>query len=233
MLTVRRAHDRGHADHGWLQTHHTFSFASYWDPDQMGFRALRVINEDVVAPGGGFPTHPHRDMEILTYVVSGALEHADSMGTGSVIRPGELQRMSAGSGVTHSEYNHSQTEPVHLLQIWILPAEKGLDPGYEQKAFSEECRRNCLAPVASPRGDDGALTIHQDARVYASSLDPGQRVEHDLLEGRHAWIQVVRGQLNVNGERLSAGDGVGLSEEAKASLEAGAEEVELLLFDLA
>lgn len=232
MLTVRRAEDRGHADHGWLDTYHSFSFADYQDPEHMGFRALRVLNDDRVAPGKGFGTHGHRDFEIISYVVEGALEHKDSMGNGSVIRPGDVQRMSAGTGVTHSEFNHSSTEPVHFLQIWLKPAQRGLEPGYEQTTFGAEPRRDRLCLVASPDGRDGSVTVHQDARVYASLLGAGKRVTHELAAGRHAWIQVVSGGVEVNGERLSTGDGAAVSDEREVSITAS-EESEILLFDLA
>ncbi len=230
-IVVRRASERGHADHGWLDTWHTFSFADYYDPRFMGFRGLRVINEDVVAPGTGFPTHGHRDMEILTYVLEGALEHRDSLGTGSVIRPGEVQRMSAGTGVRHSEANPSATAPVHLLQIWIEPAVAGITPGYEQKAFGDAERRGRLRLVASPDGADGSLTIHQDARLYATLLGPGQEVVHALAPGRHAWVQVARGALALADRRLGAGDGAAISGEPAVTL-AAAEDAEALLFDL-
>jgi redox-sensitive bicupin YhaK (pirin superfamily) len=231
MMTVRRAKERGHADHGWLDTYHTFSFADYWDARHMGWGPLRVINEDRVAPGAGFPTHAHRDMEILTYVLEGGLEHKDSLGTGSVIRPGEVQRMSAGTGVRHSEFNASRVEPVHFLQIWIEPARRGIAPGYEQKAFSDAERRGRLRLIAAPDGRDGAVTIHQDAAVHATTLDRGQRVEHALAPGRLAWLQVARGALLVNGERLASGDGAALEGERTVALEA-LEPAEALLFDL-
>jgi redox-sensitive bicupin YhaK (pirin superfamily) len=230
-ITLRRAAERGHADHGWLDTRHTFSFGDYYDPRHLGFRALRVINEDVVAPGRGFPTHPHRDMEIVTYVLQGALAHRDSLGNGSVIRPGEVQRMSAGTGVRHSETNASATEPVHLLQVWIEPDVEGLTPSYEQKAFGDEDRRGRLRLVASPDGADGALTIHQDARVYATVLDPGRRVVHALAPGRHAWVHVARGALTLNGHALVAGDGAAVSGEAALTL-TGDAAAEALLLDL-
>src|SRR5205809_7896778 len=192
MIQIRRAGERGHANHGWLDTYHTFSFSDYYDPKFMGFRSLRVINEDWVQPGYGFPTHPHRDMEIITYVLEGSLEHKDSMGTGSVIRPGEVQKMSAGTGVRHSEFNPSPTEPAHLLQIWLTPERRGLTPGYEQKAFPEGERRNRWRLVASRDGRDGSVTIHQDAAMYVTSLDAGKEVTHSLPPGRHAWLQVIR-----------------------------------------
>jgi len=231
MITIRRSKERGHADHGWLDTFHTFSFADYWDPQSMGWGPLRVINEDFVAPGTGFPTHAHRDMEIITYVLEGALQHKDSLGTGSVITPGEVQRMSAGTGVRHSEFNASKTEPVHLLQIWIEPARTGIAPGYEQKTFAEATRRGRLRLIAAPDGRDGAVTIHQDATVYATNLDRGERVQHTLAPGRLAWLQVARGALLLNGERLAHGDGAAIQSEPTLTIEA-LEPAEALLFDL-
>ncbi|TMA83384.1 MAG: pirin family protein [Deltaproteobacteria bacterium] len=237
MITLRPAEERGHAQHGWLDSWHTFSFADYHDPAHMGFRQLRVINEDRVQPGAGFPTHPHADMEIVTYVLAGALEHKDSMGTGSVIRPGEVQRMSAGTGVTHSEFNASRTELVHLLQIWILPERRGLRPEYEQKEFPERERRRRLRLIAARDGADGAVTIHQDVRLYATLLAPGERVTHTFAPGRHAWVQVARGDVRLNGTPLTAGDGAAVSDERALDLvgepapAGGAGEV--LLFDLA
>jgi redox-sensitive bicupin YhaK (pirin superfamily) len=230
-ITLRRASERGHADHGWLDTWHTFSFSDYYDPRFMGFSALRVINEDFVAPGRGFPPHPHRDMEILTYVLEGALEHRDSLGTGSVIRPGEVQRMSAGTGVRHSEANASATERVHLLQIWIEPAVKGVTPSYEQKAFPDEDTHGRLRLVASPDGADGSVTIHQDARVYATVLDAGQQVAHTLAPGRRAWVHVARGTLSLNGHTLAAGDGAAVSGDSALTL-VGEKDAGALLFDL-
>jgi len=232
MITVRRSGERGHFDHGWLDTRHTFSFADYRDPAHMGFRSLRVLNEDRVRPGQGFGTHGHRDMEILSYVLEGALSHEDSMGNGSTIRPGDVQRMSAGTGVRHSEANASATEPVHFLQIWILPDREGLAPGYEQKAFGDGEKRDRLRLVASPDGALGSLSIHQDARVYATLLGDGAQVRHRLSPGRHAWVQVVRGALDVGGLRLSAGDGAAVAGEAEVLLR-GAGGAEALLFDLA
>ena len=232
MITKRPAAERGRADHGWLDTAHTFSFAQYHDPAHMGFRSLRVLNEDVVRPGQGFGTHPHRDMEILTWVLDGALAHEDSMGNGSVIRPGEMQRMSAGTGVTHSEFNHSQDEPVHFLQIWLLPERAGLEPGYEQTHFTDETLRNRLQRVAARAPEGDAVTVHQDAAVYVGRLDPGTRVTHELAEGRHAWVHVARGQVDLDGVELSAGDGASVSDEALVTLTAF-EESEVLLFDLA
>ena len=232
MITIRRANERGHADHGWLDTYHTFSFADYHDPAHMGFRALRVINEDRVAPGGGFGTHGHRDMEIITYVLDGALQHRDSMGNGSIIRPGDVQRMTAGTGVTHSEFNPSAGEQVHLLQIWILPERSGLPPGYEQRTFSADERRGRLKLVASRSARDGSLAVHQDADLFAALLSPGQELVHALGPKRHAWVQVARGALAVNGTEVAAGDGVALSEEPRVVLRAE-QPTEILLFDLA
>jgi quercetin 2,3-dioxygenase len=235
MLKIRHAEQRGHADHGWLDSHHTFSFADYYDPANMGFRALRVINEDRVAPGNGFPRHPHRDMEIVSYVLEGGLAHKDSMGTGSVIRPGDVQRMSAGSGVTHSEYNASTTDPVHFLQIWLVPSQRGIAPGYEQKTFSAEDKAGRLRVVASPTGRDGSVTIHTDATLYAGLFAANQSERLALAPGRHAWVHVARGSAKVNGQLLSAGDGAALSDEPAVSVEgvAGEEPAEVLVFDLA
>jgi redox-sensitive bicupin YhaK (pirin superfamily) len=232
MIAVRPAAERGHADHGWLDTRHTFSFASYHDPRHMGFRSLRVINEDRVKPGEGFGTHAHRDMEILTWVLEGALEHKDSMGNGSVIRPGDLQRMSAGTGVTHSEFNPSREEPVHFLQIWLLPRERGLPPGYEQKGFPEEERRGRLRLIAAGDGRDGAVTIHQDADLWTALLEPGESVRHALAPGRYAWLHVARGAVSLNGSTLGSGDGAAVSDEAALEI-AGAADAEVMLFDLA
>jgi redox-sensitive bicupin YhaK (pirin superfamily) len=232
MLTIRRANERGHANHGWLDTHYTFSFADYHDPAHMGFGPLRVINDDTVAGGGGFPPHPHRDMEIITYVISGALQHKDSMGNGSVIKPGDVQRMSAGTGVVHSEFNASPTEPVHLLQIWILPEEQRITPGYEQKTFGEAEKRGQLRLVASPDGAGGSVRIRQDARVYASILAAGERVTHAPAKGRKGWLHVVQGTLELNGKSLSAGDGVAIEGEEQLTLETKGQG-EALLFDMA
>jgi redox-sensitive bicupin YhaK (pirin superfamily) len=234
MITVRKSEDRGHVDHGWLDTRHTFSFADYHDDAHMGFRALRVINEDRVAPGEGFGTHGHRDMEIVSYVLEGALAHRDSTGGAGVLRPGEVQRMSAGTGVTHSEFNGSRAEPVHFLQIWILPDRPGHRPSYEQTLFPEAERKGKLRLVASPDAAGGSLTLHQDARVYATILGKGEAVRHALAPGRHAWVQVARGEMSVNGRMLRAGDGAALSEEAEVALEgAGPSGGEALVFDLA
>jgi redox-sensitive bicupin YhaK (pirin superfamily) len=231
MMTIRPAAERGHADHGWLDSHHTFSFADYYDPKHMGFRTLRVINDDRVAPARGFGTHPHRDMEIVSYVLEGALEHRDSMGTGSVIRPGDVQRMSAGTGVLHSEFNASKTEPVHFLQIWITPGERGILPSYEEKTFTRDDKNGRLRLVVSPDGADGSVRIHADARVYASVLGEGQKVELPLSPNRHAWVHVASGAVRLNGKELTAGDGAAISEEA-VRLE-GTAGGEVLVFDLA
>ncbi len=233
MITIRRSQERGGADHGWLNTRHTFSFDSYYDPRHMNFRALRVINEDVVQPGAGFPTHPHRDMEIITYVLEGALQHKDSLGNGSVIRPGDGQRMSAGSGILHSEFNASKTEPVHLLQIWIMPESKSIEPGYEQKAFPEAEKRGRLRLIAGHHGQNGAVTVHQDVSLYVALLDKQQQVEHSLAPGRHAWLQVARGAVELNGTRLEQGDGAAVSDEQKLAIAGAQDGSEILLFDLA
>jgi quercetin 2,3-dioxygenase len=235
MIQVRRGKERGHADHGWLNTYHTFSFSNYYDPKFMGFRSLRVINEDWVQPGYGFPTHPHRDMEIITYVLEGSLEHKDSMGTGSVIRPGEVQKMSAGTGVRHSEFNHSKEEPVHLYQIWILPEKEGIKPNYEQKAIPAEEKQGKLRLVASPSGGNGsnAVKLYQDAELYTVALGKAESVEHPLRDGRYAWVQVARGAVNVNGQELKAGDGAAVSNENKLEISGTADGSEVLLFDLA
>lgn len=233
-IRARKSADRGHADHGWLDSHHTFSFANYVDPEHMGFRSIRVINDDRVVGGAGFPTHPHRSMEILSYVVDGALEHSDSMGTGSVIRPGEVQRMSAGSGVTHSEYNHDAEQTVRFLQIWILPEEQGGEPGYEQKDFADE-RVGKLRLVASRDGREGSVTVRQDVAMYASVLGAGESVTHTLEAGRHAWLQVVRGELRLADQALAEGDGAAVdasTESRKLTVEA-AGACEFILFDLA
>ena len=231
MITVRPGAERGHFDHGWLDTYHTFSFASYHDPGHTGFRSLRVINEDRVQPAEGFGTHGHRDMEILTWVLEGALEHKDSMGNGSIIRPGDIQRMTAGTGVTHSEFNPSREEPVHLLQIWLLPRQRGLTPGYEEKRFPPDARRGRLCLIAAGDGRDGAVTIHQDADVWTALLEPGESVRHVLAPGRHAWLHVARGKATFNGMSLVAGDGVAISEEPTVEVKA-AGRAEVLLFDL-
>jgi len=232
MIVTRPAQERGHMDHGWLDTYHTFSFGGYHDPRHMGFRTLRVINEDHVEPGQGFGTHPHRDMEILTWLLDGALEHKDSMGNGSVIRPGEIQRMTAGTGVTHSEFNHSHDDAVHLLQIWILPERAGLAPGYEQRTFADADLRNRLVAIAGgpPAGD--AVTVHQDVQVHAGRLDQGTTVRHALRPGRHAWVQVARGRVTLDGVALEQGDGAAISDEASLDITA-TDDSEVLLFDLA
>ncbi len=234
MITVRKSGDRGHFDHGWLDTRHTFSFASYHDPAHMGFRALRVINEDRVQAGQGFGAHGHRDMEIISYVLSGVLAHRDSSGGGGELRPGEVQRMSAGTGIQHSEFNGSDSEIVHFLQIWLLPDRPGHKPSYEQKAFPASERRGRLRTIASPDGADGSTVIHQDARVMATLVPKGQTVEHPLAPGRHGWVQVARGEVEVNGVKLSAGDGAALSDESLIRVAGrGDGEAQLLVFDLA
>lgn len=230
-MQIRRAADRGHANHGWLDTNHTFSFADYYDPEHMGFRVLRVINEDKVAPGRGFGTHGHRDMEIISYVLSGELGHKDSTGTSSVIRPGEVQRMSAGTGVMHSEMNASKSQPVHFMQIWIIPDKQGHKPGYEQKAFSAEERTGKLRVVASPDGRDGSITIHQNATLSTTLLAPGNKVTHTLAPKRYAWIQVARGAVEVNGEKLDTSDGVAIAGEGPITI-TGVKDAEVLVFDL-
>jgi len=232
MMNVRKAADRGSVNLGWLDSRHSFSFGSYYDPQHMGFGNLRVINEDRVQPGTGFGTHGHRDMEIVSYVISGSLEHRDSMGNGSVIRPGDVQRMSAGTGVRHSEYNPSDTDPVHFLQIWILPERDGLSPGYEQKHVPLNDRRNLLRLVASRDGRDGSLTVHQDADVYASLLADGHSVEHRLAPGRKAWLQVISGSLDTGRATLDAGDGAALAGADSLAVRAVGE-TEFLLFDMA
>jgi hypothetical protein len=232
MLSIRRSNDRGGGDHGWLKTQHTFSFSDYWDEKWMGFRSLRVINEDWVAPSSGFPTHPHRDMEIITYVLSGQLEHKDSLGTGSVILPGDGQRMSAGLGIRHSEYNPSPSEKVHLLQIWIMPDKQGHEPGYEQKSFPEAEKRGTLRLIASRDGADGSVKINQDAKLFVSLLSPGDEVKHALGTKRHAWLQVAKGEVELNGRKLHQGDGAAISDEKNLNIK-GIKEAEVLLFDLA
>ena len=231
MITLRKAGDRGHANHGWLDSYHSFSFADYYDPAHMGFGPLRVINEDRVQPGEGVPTHPHRDMEIITYVLEGALEHKDSIGTGSVIAPGDVQRMSAGRGVQHSEFNPSRTDGVHFLQIWIEPKFTGIKPSYEQTRFTAADKRGRLRLIASPDGADGSVTIHQDARVYAALLDGADRVAHAPAAGRRVYVHVARGTVQVNGMKLAAGDAARLVDEAAVTLD-GADAAEVLLFDL-
>ena len=230
MMTLRKAGDRGHADHGWLDTYHTFSFAGYYDPAHMGFRTLRVINDDKVAPGAGFGTHPHRDMEIITYVLSGALEHKDSMGNGRIIRPGEVQYMAAGTGVQHSEFNPSERESVHLLQIWIQPDRKGAKPRYEEKSLAKATAGR-LQLVASKAGRDESIAINQDADLYVARLTPGDKVAQELRPQRHAWIHVAKGEVSVNGLALNAGDAVALSDERRIEL-AATQDSHVLLFDL-
>jgi quercetin 2,3-dioxygenase len=230
MITIRRADERGHADHGWLDTYHTFSFADYHDPAHMGFRALRVINEDRVRGGRGFGTHGHRDMEIISYVLEGALGHRDSTGTDGVLRPGEVQRMSAGTGVMHSEMNASYDETVHFLQIWILPERAGITPGYEQKKFEDDEKRGKLRVVASPDARDGSVKIHQDVTLYTTLLNDGESVTHDFAPGRYGWVQVARGEAEINGEKLQAGDGAAIADESRVTLTGQGAEV--LLFDL-
>jgi redox-sensitive bicupin YhaK (pirin superfamily) len=232
MIEVRRSDERGTTRTDWLDSRHSFSFGEYRDPRHVGFRALRVVNEDRVRPGQGFAPHSHRDMEILTWILEGALQHRDSLGNGSVIRPGEIQRMSAGTGITHSEYNPSPSQPVHFLQLWIVPSERDVSPSYEQREVPESERRNGLRLVASPDGAAGSVRLHQDARVHAALLDPGREVRLPLAAGRHAWVQVARGGVAVNGTPLSAGDGAALAGESAVVL-AAREPAEVLLFDLA
>jgi redox-sensitive bicupin YhaK (pirin superfamily) len=231
MITIRAAEERGIANMGWLNSKHTFSFGHYYDPQHMGFASLRVINEDRVKPGAGFGTHGHQDMEIISYVLDGALEHKDSIGTGSVIRPGDVQRMTAGTGIRHSEYNHSASDPVHFLQIWIMPEQNGLAPGYEQKAFTEEERRSRLRLIGSRDGRDGSVLIHQDVDLYGTLLDAGDEVAHAVAANRKIWVQVARGAVQVNGQTLNQGDGAALSDIGQVILSA-TETAEVLLFDM-
>jgi quercetin 2,3-dioxygenase len=231
MIRIRRSGERGHANHGWLDTYHSFSFADYYDPQHMGFRSLRVINEDFIEPAQGFPTHGHRDMEIVTYVIEGELSHRDSMGNGETIRPHEVQRMTAGTGVLHSEYS-SPTDKTHMLQIWLLPEKKNLQPSYEQTYFAPEEKQGKLRLVASRGGDDGSVHINQDVRLYASILAAGEAVKHELAEGRYAWVQLISGELEINGETLKPGDGAAISEETLLKFKANADGTEFLLFDL-
>jgi redox-sensitive bicupin YhaK (pirin superfamily) len=231
MINVRKSDERGAGRHGWLTSHHTFSFANYYDPKHMGFRDLRVINEDTVAPARGFGAHQHEDMEIISIVMEGALAHRDSTGGDGVLRRGEVQRMSAGSGVTHSEFNGSEREPVHFFQIWIIPERDGITPGYEQKLFPEEERQGKLKLLVAPGGEDGALNIHQDARLYSAILDAGQRVEHPLAPGRGAWLQVARGSVRLNDQLLAEGDGAAIEDESLLVINAESPS-EILLFDL-
>lgn len=232
MIRVRKSDERGRFDHGWLDTRHTFSFGGYQDPEHMGFRTLRVINEDRVQPGAGFGEHGHTDMEIISYVLDGGLEHRDSMGNGSVLRPGMFQLMSAGTGVRHSEFNHSSSEPVHFYQIWLLPEREGIEPSYEEKAFTNGEKRNQLRLVAAPGGPQGALTIHQDSEIYLAEIENGHTVQHSLKDGRHAWVQVLRGAVELNGIALHTGDGAAVSDESELAIAA---EIlsEVILFDLA
>jgi quercetin 2,3-dioxygenase len=232
MITIRKAADRGHTNIDWLDSRHSFSFGDYYDPRNMGFGPLRVINDDRVGPGGGFGAHPHRDMEIISYIVSGSLEHKDSLGTGSVIRPGDVQRMTAGTGIRHSEFNPSGTEPVHFLQIWIMPEQKNLTPGYEQRTVSDDEKRNRLRLIASHDGRNESVTIHQDADVYATLLEPNKAVHHSIANGRLAWLQVIRGTVTLNGNKLETGDGAALEQEQQLEITAQGES-EFLLFDLA
>jgi hypothetical protein len=232
MIQIRHSQQRGGGNHGWLKTQHTFSFGEYWDPKWMGFRSLRVINEDWVAPENGFPTHPHRDMEIITYVLEGKLEHKDSLGTGSVILPGDGQRMTAGSGIRHSEFNPSTTDAVHLLQIWIQPEKAALPPSYEQKSFPEAEKRAKLRLLASRDASDGSVKINQDARLYVTLLKAGEEVAHEFAAGRHGWLQMARGAVELNGKMLSQGDGAAISNEKQLTIK-GVKDAEVLLFDLA
>ena len=232
MITVRPSDERGHFDFGWLDTRHTLSFGDYHDPAHMGFRSLRVINEDRVAPARGFGMHPHRNMEIVTYVLDGALQHKDSMGNGEVLRPGEVQRMSAGTGILHSEFNPSPTEPVHLLQIWLLPESAGIEPSYEQRDFSDQLNKHGLTLIASPDGRDGSVSIHQDAKIYAARLPADEGIEHEIDPGRHAWLQIIRGGVDVNGQALHEGDAAAISDETSLAVRAHGD-AEVLLFDLA
>jgi redox-sensitive bicupin YhaK (pirin superfamily) len=232
MIAIRKSDERGRANHGWLDTRFTFSFAEYFDPKYVEFRTLRVMNDDRVAGGGGFPTHPHRDMEIVTYVLDGALAHKDSMGNGSTIKPGDVQYMSAGTGVAHSEFNASQTDAVHLYQIWMFPDKNGYKPAYDQKYFSEEEKRGKLRLLVSPDGREGSVKIRQDNELYATVLGAGEKVKHELKPARHAYVQVARGTVTLNGKKLETGDGAAISEEKSLEL-AGIEKAEVLLFDLA
>ncbi len=232
MITVRRAKERGIANFGWLDSRHTFSFGEYYDPAQMGFGPLRVINEDRVSPGQGFGTHGHKDMEIISYVLEGALEHKDSIGTGSVIRPGDVQVMSAGTGIRHSEFNHSKTDPVHFLQIWVVPDRQGIAPRYEQKTFPDAEKRGRLRLVGSPHGRDGSVVIHQDVELFAALLNAGEKVTHTLAAGRRGWIQVMRGAAALDGHDLVAGDGAALTDEPGLSVTAKVDHTEILVFDL-
>lgn len=232
QTTLRKSDERGRANFGWLDSRHTFSFGHYFDPKHVGFGPLRVINDDRVAPGGGFPPHPHSDMEIISYVLEGALAHKDSLGTGSEIRPGDVQRMSAGTGIRHSEFNASKTEPVHFLQIWIIPEQEGLQPGYEQKTFAAPEKAGKLRLVGSRDGREGSVTIHRDVDLYATVLSPGERIAHTLKAGRGAWVHVARGAIALNGQHIKAGDGVAVETPGEIALTDG-EDAEVLLFDMA
>ena len=232
MIQLRKANERGYVDHGWLQANHTFSFGGYHDPAHIGFRSLRVMNEDRIQPGQGFGMHPHRDMEIVTYVLSGALEHQDSMGNGQVLTPGEFQHMSAGTGIMHSEFNPSATEPVHLYQIWLMPSEKGIEPSYEQRQFNDLQMTNQLCLVASPNSSNDSLQIHQDASIYLSKFDESQQIVQSLAPQRHAWLQVLRGQITLNDQLLGTSDGAAVSEESQLTITAETNS-EIMLFDLA
>lgn len=232
-MKIRKANERGHANFGWLDSWHTFSFGEYFDPAHMGFGPLRVINDDTVAPGAGFPTHPHADMEIVSYVLDGALQHKDSTGGGSVIRPGEVQRMSAGTGIRHSEFNASNSDPVHFLQIWIIPDTKGIAPGYEQKVFADAEKRGNLRLVASGDGREGSVSVRQDINLYASVLGDSDSVNYDLPAGRIAWLQVARGTAHLNGQTLNAGDGAAIDAADKLVINGTSDEAEILLFDMA
>ena len=232
MITIRSASERGNANFGWLDSRHTFSFGSYYDPAHMGFSSLRVINEDKVAPGQGFPTHSHRDMEIISYVIDGALEHKDSIGTGSIIRPGDVQRMSAGTGISHSEYNASNDSPVHFLQIWVLPEKQGIQPGYEQTYFSPEEKQGKLRLVGSRDGRDGSVTIHQDLNLYAARLTVDEQVDYAVQPNRAVWLQVVRGGIVLNNQSLNAGDGVAITHTDALTVQGQSEDAEILLFDM-
>jgi hypothetical protein len=232
MLTVRKAEDRGHANHGWLDSYHSFSFANYYDPKHMGFRSLRVINEDAIAPAKGFPTHPHRDMEIITYVVSGAVAHKDSIGNTEKVGAGGVQRFSAGTGITHSEFNPSNTEGLHLLQIWLLPEQQGITPSYEQKEFPVATKRGQWRAIANREATDGAVKLHQDAALYATILEPGEQLTYTLQADRHAWVQIVKGEVTLNGTTLDKGDAAAISNETTLAFEASTD-AEILLFDLA
>ena len=231
MIEIRKANDRGHADHGWLNSYHTFSFAAYRDPKHMGFRSLRVMNEDRVAAGQGFGEHAHDNMEIVSYVLEGALEHKDSLGNGEVLQPGEFQRISAGTGITHSEFNPSKREPTHFYQIWLLPKSQGIEPSYEQKHFADAELTNALRVVASPDGRDGSLSIHQDASIFLSKLESGHSISHTIPSGGHAWLQVLRGSVTLNGDTLETSDGAAISDEAVLNITANSD-AEVMLFDL-